>query len=156
MGSERLAALTDPQPVVVDKEVEDEDTVTGARVVDGEEDEDEQGMESNLGRSKLRAAAGGLLEGDARYRGKKGSRRTLDQDLDGPLDQDMEEHMQAELGHMFGGGEDEDGEEEDEEDEGNEDEGSDSEEEEDDGEEDSEDDDDCEDEQILEDDVEEA
>jgi len=154
--SERLAALTDPQPVVVDKEVEDEDTVTGARVVDGEEDEDEQGMESNLGRSKLRAAAEGLLEGDARYRGKKGSRRTLDQDLDGPLDQDMKEHMQAELGHMFGGGEDEDGEEEDEEDEGNEDEGSDSEEEEDDGEEDSEDDDDCEDEQILEDDEEEA
>merc|ERR1712130_110867 len=61
----------DPQPVVVDKEVEDEDTVTGARVVDGDEDEDE----TILGRSKLRAAAEGLLEGDARYRGKKGSRR---------------------------------------------------------------------------------
>ena len=42
-------------------QVEDEDTVTGARVVDGEEDEDEQGMESNLGRSKLRAAAEGSL-----------------------------------------------------------------------------------------------
>jgi len=140
--SERLAALTDPQPVVVDKEVEDEDTVTGARVVDGDEDEDEQ--ETVLGRSKLRAAAEGLLEGDARYRGKKGSRRTLDQDLDGPLDQDMKEHMQAELGHMFGGGE------EDDEDEDDEDEGGDSEEEEVDGEEDSED----EDEQSAEDDEE--
>jgi len=148
--SERLAALTDPQPVVVDKEVEDEDTVTGARVVDGDEDDDEQGVETILGRSKLRAAAEGLLEGDARYRGKKGSRRTLDQDLDGPLDQDMKEHMQAELGHMFGGGE------EDDEDDDDENEGSDSEEEEDDGEEDSEGDDDCEDEQMLEDDEEEG
>ena len=46
---------------VVHFQVEDEDTVTGARVVDGEEDEDEQGMESNLGRSKLRAAAEGSL-----------------------------------------------------------------------------------------------
>jgi len=141
--SERLAALTDPQPVVVDKEVEDEDTVTGARVVDGDEDEDEQGVETILGRSKLRAAAEGLLEGDARYRGKKGSRRTLDQDLDGPLDQDMKEHMQAELGHMFGGGE----EDEDDDDEEDENEGSDSEEEEDDGEEDSVGEDDYEDEE---------
>merc|ERR1712032_1095649 len=72
------------------------------------------GVETNLGRSKLRAAAEGLLEGDARYRGKKGSRRTLDQDLDEPLDQDMKEHMQAELGHMFGGGDVDDDEEEDE------------------------------------------
>jgi len=55
--SERLAALTDPQPVVVDKEVEDEDTVTGARVVDGDEEEDE----TILGRSKLRAAAEGTF-----------------------------------------------------------------------------------------------
>ena len=37
--------------------MEDEDTVTGARVVDGDEDEDEQ--ETILGRSKLRAAAEG-------------------------------------------------------------------------------------------------
>ena len=36
-------------------QVEDEDTVTGARVVDGDEDEDE----TILGRSKLRAAAEG-------------------------------------------------------------------------------------------------
>ena len=40
-------------------QVEDEDTVTGARVVDGDEDEDEQGVETILGRSKLRAAAEG-------------------------------------------------------------------------------------------------
>ena len=33
--------------------------MTGARVVDGDEDEDEQGVETNLGRSKLRAAAEG-------------------------------------------------------------------------------------------------
>merc|ERR1711974_379555 len=80
-----------------------------------------QGVETILGRSKLRAAAEGLLDGDARYRGKKGSRRTLDQDLDvGPLDQDMKEHMQAELGHMFGGGQDDDDEDEDDEDEGSE------------------------------------
>ena len=36
--------------------MEDEDTVTGARVVDGDEDEDE----TILGRSKLRAAAEGI------------------------------------------------------------------------------------------------
>merc|ERR1711956_130399 len=125
----------------VDKEVEDEDTVTGARVVDG--DEDEEGVETILGRSKLRAAAEGLLDGDARYRGKKGNRRTLDQDLDGPLDQDMKEHMQAELGHMFGGGQEDD----DEEDEDDDNEGGVGEEEEDDGEGDSEADDDCEEEQ---------
>lgn len=35
--------------------------MTGARVVDGDEDEDEQGVETNLGRSKLRAAAEGSL-----------------------------------------------------------------------------------------------
>ena len=40
-------------------QVEDEDTVTGARVVDGDDDEDDQGVESILGRSKLRAAAEG-------------------------------------------------------------------------------------------------
>ena len=72
----------------------------------------------------------GLLEGDARYRGKKGSRRTLDQDLDdGPLDQDMKEHMQAELGHMFGGDDDDD-EEDEEDDEGHQEEDEDDEEEE--------------------------
>jgi len=110
--SERLAALTDPQPAVVDKEVEDEDTLTGARVVEGDEDDDDQGIENILGRSKLRAAADGLLEGDARYRGKKGSRRTLDQDLEEePMDEDMKEHMAAELGHMFGAGGEEDGDE---------------------------------------------
>ena len=38
-------------------QVEDEDTVTGARVVDGDEEEDE----TILGRSKLRAAAEGTF-----------------------------------------------------------------------------------------------
>ena len=45
--------------IVMRFQVEDEDTVTGARVVDGDEDEDEQGVETVLGRSKLRAAAEG-------------------------------------------------------------------------------------------------
>ena len=53
-----------------------------------------------------------MLEGDARYRGKKGSRRTLDQDLEEePMDEDLKEHMAAELGHMFGAGGEEDGDE---------------------------------------------
>ena len=45
--------------IVMRFQVEDEDTVTGARVVDGDDDEDDQGVESILGRSKLRAAAEG-------------------------------------------------------------------------------------------------
>ena len=45
--------------IVMRFQVEDEDTVTGARVVDGDDDEDDQGVESVLGRSKLRAAAEG-------------------------------------------------------------------------------------------------
>ena len=40
-------------------QVEDEDTLTGARVVEGDEDDDDQGIENILGRSKLRAAADG-------------------------------------------------------------------------------------------------
>ena len=49
--------------------------------------------------------AGGLA-GDARYQGRKGSRRVLDQD--------EKEHEGAELGHMFGlGGSEEESEEED-------------------------------------------
>ena len=47
--------------IVMRFQVEDEDTVTGARVVDGDEDDDEQGVETILGRSKLRAAAEGIL-----------------------------------------------------------------------------------------------
>ena len=47
--------------IVMRFQVEDEDTVTGARVVDGDEDDDEQGVETVLGRSKLRAAAEGIF-----------------------------------------------------------------------------------------------
>lgn len=74
----------------------------------------------------------GGLDGDARYKGKKGKRRVLDQD--------QEDHDQAELGHMFGVGDS--GEEEEDEEEGMEegsDEGSDEDEEEGDDMEDSDD-----------------
>ena len=45
--------------VLLRLQVEDEDTLTGARVVEGDEDDDDQGIENILGRSKLRAAADG-------------------------------------------------------------------------------------------------
>ena len=45
--------------VLLRVQVEDEDTLTGARVVEGDEDDDDQGIENILGRSKLRAAADG-------------------------------------------------------------------------------------------------
>jgi len=89
--SEKLSALTNPQPSLNVEEAEDE--VTGAKLddklEDGEEDE-EFGEQSKL---RVRTSRG--LEGDERYRGKKGKRRKLDQD------QDTEEHNGAELGHMF-------------------------------------------------------
>lgn len=106
--SERLATLVTPGPALAEPEDDDNDLVTGAKVVDGDiTDEVDVGDE----RSQLRVRSAVGLEGDERYKGKKGSRRKLDQD--------QKEHEGAELGHMFDFGdvsEDDDDEEDDEED----------------------------------------
>jgi len=102
--SEKLSALTNPEPALTVEEADDE--VTGAKLTDKLEDDLDSDVEAGE-RSQLRVRADAGLEGDHRYRGKKGKRRKLDQDL--------AEHKGAELGHMFDFGS-EDDEEDDEED----------------------------------------
>ena len=97
--ADKLAALTNPVPQFGDmEEEEEEDLVTGAKVtigdLDGEDDFEE--------RSHLRTITAEGLDGDERYKGKKFSRKELEKD------RDFMEHKDAELGHMFDFGDDED------------------------------------------------
>ena len=108
--AEKLAALTNPGPEFGDLEEEEDDLVTGAKVADG----DLEGGDDIEERSHLRTVTAGGLDGDERYQGKRFSRKELEKD------RDFMEHSGAELGHMFGigdeeessGDEEEDGEEE--------------------------------------------
>ena len=96
--AEKLAALTNSVPQFGDLEDEDNDLVTGAKVTDGDL-EDEDDIEE---RSHLRTVTAGGLDEDERYKGKRFSRKELDKD------RDFMEHTGAELGHMFDIGDEED------------------------------------------------
>lgn len=132
--AERLADLSNPEPVFNDPE-DDINTETSAKLVDEDsEDESNNGIHE---RSKLRAKNASFLDDeDQRYLGKKTTRKDLKQER-GDIDED--EHALAELGHMFDGleGDEDDGSDEDEEMldglEGDEDDGSDEDEVEDEG-----------------------
>ena len=104
--AEKLAALSNPAPEF-DQHSEEEDDVTGAKVTEGDYDHEEQTGE----RSYLRTLNAPALDEDARYKGKKIKRK------DYQKDRDFMEHSEAELGHMFDFGGEEDDEEDDEEDE---------------------------------------
>jgi len=95
--AEKLAALTNPGPEFGDLEEEEDDLVTGAKVADG----DLEGGDDIDERSHLRTLTAGGLDGDERYQGKRFSRKELEKD------RDFMEHSGAELGHMFGIGDDE-------------------------------------------------
>jgi len=98
--SERLAELTNPEPVFVDPE-DDVHTETRAQVVEEDEEDD---VHEILGRSQLRNKNVPLLDDqDQRYLGKKVSRRDLDGEQDDCQNVDENEHALAELGHMFEG-----------------------------------------------------
>lgn len=99
--SERLANLVSPGPALAGADDDDDDLVTGAKVVDEDIIDD---LEIPGERSQLRVRSAVGLDGDERYRGKKGSRRKLDQD--------EKEHQDAELGHMFDFGDEDDDEDE--------------------------------------------
>ena len=102
--AEKLAALSNPAPEF-DQESEEEDNVTGAKVTEGDYDHDDVSGE----RSYLRTVNAPNLEDDARYKGKKIKRKDFQKD------RDFMEHSEAELGHMFDfGGEDDDSDEGDE------------------------------------------
>jgi len=100
--AEKLAALTNPDPCFGEVEEEEEDVVTGAKVTAGDSEADNFDLEE---RSHLRTLTAGGLDGDARYKGKKFSRKELEKD------RDFIEHEGAELGHMFDFGDDDDEEE---------------------------------------------
>jgi len=106
--AEKLAALSNPAPEF-DRDSEEEDNVTGAKVTEGDYEQDDETGE----RSYLRTLNAPVLD-DARYKGKKIKRK------DYQKDRDFMEHSEAELGHMFDFGEDdeEDDDEEDDEEEG--------------------------------------
>ena len=104
--AEKLAALSNPAPEF-EQESEEEDNVTGAKVTEGDYDQDDVPGE----RSYLRTVNAPNLDDDARYKGKKIKRKDFQKD------RDFMEHSEAELGHMFDfGGDDEDDEEEEEDD----------------------------------------
>jgi len=100
--AEKLAALTNPVPQFGDLEDEEDDLVTGAKVTDGDL-EDEDDIEE---RSHLRTVTAGGLDEDERYKGKRFSRKELEKD------RDFMEHTGAELGHMFDIGDEGDSDEE--------------------------------------------
>ena len=102
--ADKLAALTNPTPEFNQENDEDEDTVTGAKVTEGEYGEDDD--IGGDGRSYLRTKNAPNLEDDVRYQGKKIGRK------DYLKDRDFMEHSTAELGHMFDIGDDEEDEEE--------------------------------------------
>ena len=98
--ADKLTALTNPTPEFETREDEDEDNLTGAKVTEADEEEDDAG---ERGRSYLRTAnAPNLADGDSRYQGKKIKRKDFQKD------RDFMEHSGAELGHMFDQGDDED------------------------------------------------
>ena len=102
--AEKLAALSNPAPDF-EQESEEEDNVTGAKVTEGDYDHDDVTGE----RSYLRTLNAPNLEDDARYKGKKIKRKDFQKD------RDFMEHSEAELGHMFDFGGDEEDEDDDEE-----------------------------------------
>ena len=104
--AEKLAALSNPAPDF-EQESEEEDNVTGAKVTEGDYDHDDVAGE----RSYLRTLNAPNLEDDARYKGKKIKRKDFQKD------RDFMEHSEAELGHMFDFGGDEEDEDDDEEEE---------------------------------------
>ena len=103
--ADKLAALTNPTPEFNQENDEDEDNVTGAKVTEGDYDDDDVGGDE---RSYLRTKNAPSLDDDSRYQGKKIKRK------DYQKDRDFMEHSNAELGHMFAAGDDEDDDEEDE------------------------------------------
>ena len=104
--AEKLAALSNPAPDF-EQESEEEDNVTGAKVTEGDYDHNDVAGE----RSYLRTLNAPNLEDDARYKGKKIKRKDFQKD------RDFMEHSEAELGHMFDFGGDEEDEDDDEEEE---------------------------------------
>ena len=104
--AEKLAALSNPAPDF-EQESEEEDNVTGAKVTEGDYDHNDVAGE----RSYLRTLNAPNLEDDARYKGKKIKRKDFQKD------RDFMEHSEAELGHMFDIGGDEEDEDDDEEEE---------------------------------------
>ena len=99
--AEKLAALTNPTPDIIDHvDGDDEDNVTGARVEEVEHLEDDSVPGE---RSYLRTVNASTLDEDSRYKGKKIKRKDFQKDRD----LDFEEHSTAELGHLFDHGEDE-------------------------------------------------
>jgi len=100
--ADKLTALTNPTPEFETREHEDEDTLTGAKVTEADEEEDDAG---EGGRSYLRTSnAPNLADDDSRYQGKKIKRKDFQKD------RDFMEHS-AELGHMFDQGADDEDEE---------------------------------------------
>ena len=98
--ADKLTALTNPTPEFDTQDDDDEDKLTGAKVTEADDDEDDVG-EGGRGRSYLRTAnAPNLDDGDSRYQGKKIKRK------DYQKDRDFMEHSEAELGHMFDQGDD--------------------------------------------------
>ena len=96
--ADKLTALTNPTPEFDTQDDDDEDKLTGAKVTEADDDEDDVG---EGGRSYLRTAnAPNLDDGDSRYQGKKIKRK------DYQKDRDFMEHSEAELGHMFDQGDD--------------------------------------------------
>ena len=105
--ADKLAALTNPTPQFDHQEDEDEDTVTGAKVTEGDYENDDLGAGD---RSYLRTVNAPNLDDDSRYQGKKIKRKDFQKD------RDFMEHSSAELGHMFDVGDQDDDDEEEEED----------------------------------------
>ena len=96
--ADKLTALTNPTPEFGTQDDEDEDKLTGAKVTEADDDEDDVG---ESGRSYLRTAnAPNLDDSDSRYKGKKIKRKDFQKD------RDFMEHSEAELGHMFDQGDD--------------------------------------------------
>ena len=95
--ADKLSALTNPTPEFDTQEDEDQDTVTGAKVTEADDEEDDIG---EGGRSYLRTANAPNLDNDSRYQGKKIKRKDFQKD------RDFMEHSSAELGHMFNNGND--------------------------------------------------
>ena len=68
--AEKLAALSNPAPEF-DRDSEEEDNVTGAKVTEGDYDQEDETGE----RSYLRTLNAPVLDDDARYKGKKIKRK---------------------------------------------------------------------------------
>jgi len=97
--ADKLALLTNPEPVFADPEQEPDETA--AKVVGAEEPEYSEYLE--VGKSALRANNSVDLAAEARYAGKKVSRAGMARERgeQPEADLDFKEHAAAELGHMF-------------------------------------------------------